>query len=86
MPVSELLTPFALDQEIILVDRITTIRKELMEGNAHTMRNFVTHAEEPEISEYWVVIYKQTNNSEMFKVTKQDFNYLQGHGIRPAFT
>ncbi len=83
---SELLTPFGLDQEIILADRITTIRKELMGDNAHTMRSFVTHAEEPEISEYWVVIYNQPNNSEMFKVIKQDFNYLQGHGIRSAFT
>lgn len=86
MPVSELLTPFGLDQEIIVADRITTIRKELMGDNAYTMRSFVTHAENPEVSEYWVVIYKQPNKSEMFKITEQDFNHLQEHGIRPAFT
>lgn len=55
-------------------------------SNAHTMRSYVTKPGLPEISEYWMVIYKQPNNSEMFKVTKADFGYLRGHGIRPEFT
>jgi len=50
------------------------------------MRSFIMQADKPEISRYWVVIYKQSNNSEMFEVSKADLDYLRGQGARPEFT
>jgi len=69
-----------------LAGRVTTIRKELASNNGHTMRSFIMQADKPEISRYWVVIYKQSNNSEMFEVSKADLDYLRGQGARPEFT
>ena len=76
---------FGLDQEIELAGRVTTIRKEWEGNNSHTMRSYVIKADKPEISRYWVVIYKQPNNSESFEVSKTDFIYLQGKGLQPEF-
>ncbi len=67
--------PFSLD----------AIRQELATQPGQTLWLFVSGGKSEEPLIHWAVIYRTPAHSEMFKITKVDFDWLRKEGVLDAF-